>query len=514
MLFWIICATLVAAIAFALAITLLRPRGAEVPAAVQDMQVYRTQLAEVEKDRARGVLAPEEADRLKIEISRRLLEADRAAQAAMVQAGGQAPRGLTVAMAGIVVAALAGTFFLYDWLGANGMPDEPMAKRIAAANDSYTSRPSQEEAEKVALAERGPTPEVPQEFQELMERLRKAVQDRPNDIRGLDLLAVNEMQVGNYHAGWEAQRRLIALKGDSATAEDYARLGEFMFIAAGQGIITPETEAAFATALDKDRTNARALFYLGLMMGQNQRPDRAFRLWDAALRVSAPEDPWVPLIMQNIDALAWLAGEDDYTAPMPVPRGPTAEDLAAAQDMPPAERAQMVRGMVEALNARMANEGGTIDDWEKLISSLRIIGEAERAGAIAGEAREKFANRAEDLARIEAAAATPLGEKVEDPAPAAPMMPGPSAEQVQAAGEMSAEDRQAMIEGMVERLVTRLNEEGGSVEEWTRAIGALSTIGKTDEAKEMLAKARAALAEDAQALAALEAAAKSAGVSE
>ncbi|MBZ4022846.1 c-type cytochrome biogenesis protein CcmI [Rhodobacter sp. TJ_12] len=514
MLFWIICATLVAAIAFALAITLLRPRGAEVPAAVQDMQVYRTQLAEVEKDLAAGVLSPEEASRAKIEISRRLLEADRAVQTAQAQASGQAPRGLTVAMAAGVVAMLAGAFFLYDRIGANGLPDAPMAKRIAAANESYTNRPSQEEAEKMALAARGPVPDIPQEYQELMDRLRQAVQARPNDIRGLDLLAVNEMNMGNYRAGWEAQRRIIALKGAAATAEDYARLGEFLFVAAGQQLVTAEAEAAFATALEKDRTNPQALFYLGLMMGQNQRPDRAFRLWDAALRVSAPEDPWVPIIVQNIDALAWLAGEDDYTAPMPVPRGPSAEDLAAAADMSPADRAQMVRGMVAALNARMANEGGTIDDWEKLISSLRLLGEAERAEAIAGEAREKFANRPDDLERIEAAAATPLGETVEQAAPAAPMMPGPSAEQVQAAGEMSVADRQAMIEGMVERLVTRLKDEGGSVDEWTRAIGALSTIGKMDEAQKMLEKARATFAEDTQALAALDAAAKAAGVAQ
>jgi len=412
MLFWIICATLVAAIAFALALTLIRPRGAAAPAAAQDLQVYRNQLAEVDKDLARGVLSPEEAARSRVEISRRLLEADRAVQAEAV--GAEAPRRLTLAAAGLVVAMLAGAFVLYDRFGAAGLPDAPMAKRLAEAEQSYAARPDQTSAEAAAEAERkaataGQTqPEIDPQFAALMERLRSAVAARPNDAKGLELLAQNEMALGNYRSGWEAQRRLIALKGDGATAEDYASLGEYLTAAAG-GFVTADAESAFAHAIDKDRGNARALFYLGMMMGQNNRPDRAFKLWDAALRASRPEDPWVPVIARDIDDLAWLAGVQDYTAPVPVPAGPTAEQMQAAEGMAPADRQAMIRGMVDNLNARLANEGGSAEDWAKLIASLRVLGEADRAQAITSEARGKFSGRPEDLAKIDAAAQTPLG---------------------------------------------------------------------------------------------------------
>ncbi|SOB99563.1 c-type cytochrome biogenesis protein CcmI [Rhodobacter maris] len=516
MLFSIICAVLVAAIAFALAITLLRPRGAEVPAAVQDMAVYRTQLAEVEKDRARGVLSDVEAERLKIEISRRLLEADRAVQAAgkEAQAGAQAgaPRALTVAVSGGLVALLAGgSFLLYDQLGAAGMPDEPMASRIAAANESYANRPSQEAAEAQAEAARGPAPQISDESKEALNRARKAVQDQPNDINLLDQLVIAEFQNQNLRESWIAQRRIIAIKRNAATSNDYARLGFLMALAAGD-IITADSEAAFAIALEKDPRNALALYYAGLMMIQNGRYDRAFPLWDAALRASPADAFWVDQVVQNIEALAWLAGEQEYTVPMPVPRGPSAAEMAAAEDMSPEARAQMIRGMVENLNARLANEGGTAADWAKLISSLRLIGEEERANAIATEARQKFAQKPEELAQIEAAAETPLGKLESAPAAPSAALPGPSQEQVQAAGEMSAEDRQAMIAGMVDRLVSRLNDTGGSAEEWARAVGVLTKIGKEDEARAMLAKGQAALAGDDAGLATLEAAAKAAGV--
>ncbi|MBE0552895.1 MAG: c-type cytochrome biogenesis protein CcmI, partial [Rhodobacteraceae bacterium] len=47
------------------------------PAENPDIAVYRDQLAEVERDLARGTLAADEAQRLRTEVARRLLEADR-----------------------------------------------------------------------------------------------------------------------------------------------------------------------------------------------------------------------------------------------------------------------------------------------------------------------------------------------------------------------------------------------------------------------------------------------------
>jgi cytochrome c-type biogenesis protein CcmH len=54
---------------------------------------------------------------------------------------------------------------------------------------------------------------------------------------------------------------------------------------------------------------------------------------------------------------------------------------------------------------------------------------------------------------------------------------------------MSEEDRQAMIEGMVAQLGSRLATEGGTVEEWARLISSLATLNRTDEAQEIYAEA-------------------------
>ena len=62
---------------------------------------------------------------------------------------------------------------------------------------------------------------------------------------------------------------------------------------------------------------------------------------------------------------------------------------------------------------------------------------------------------------------------------------------MEAAGQMSAEDRAAMIEGMVGNLSARLANEGGTVEEYAQLITALGVLGRLDEARTILAEARA-----------------------
>jgi cytochrome c-type biogenesis protein CcmH len=84
-------------------------------------------------------------------------------------------------------------------------------------------------------------------------------------------------------------------------------------------------------------------------------------------------------------------------------------------------------------------------------------------------------------------------------APAA-SAPGPTAEDVAAAGQMKPEDRNAMIRGMVERLAERLNRDGSDVEGWLRLVRAYTVLGDRDRALSALADARRALDQDADKL--------------
>lgn len=93
-----------------------------------------------------------------------------------------------------------------------------------------------------------------------------------------------------------------------------------------------------------------------------------------------------------------------------------------------------------------------------------------------------------------------------------PQAPGPSAEDVEAASAMTAEDRQQMIEGMVAGLAEKLKADGKNLDGWLRLIRAYTVLQKRDLALKALGEARAALAGDAAALGSVEALAKELGL--
>jgi cytochrome c-type biogenesis protein CcmH len=82
---------------------------------------------------------------------------------------------------------------------------------------------------------------------------------------------------------------------------------------------------------------------------------------------------------------------------------------------------------------------------------------------------------------------------------AAQSAPGPGAAEIEAAGAMTPEERQAMIASMVARLEDRLTTDGGTVEEWLRLINAYVQLGKPDEARRAYALGAAALDGSAEA---------------
>lgn len=86
--------------------------------------------------------------------------------------------------------------------------------------------------------------------------------------------------------------------------------------------------------------------------------------------------------------------------------------------------------------------------------------------------------------------------------------PGPTADQVGAAANMSPEARQQMIEGMVGKLAARLEKAPNDLQGWLRLIRAYGVLGKRAEAEAALARARATFAGDKAALASLDEAEK------
>ena len=358
-----------------------------------DMGVYRAQLAEVERDRARGLIRPDEAQGLRTEIARRILDLDRATGQPTSPSKGSLTLPLVIA-----AAALVGAAALYDLLGAPARDDLPHAARIAAADRLRAERPSQAEAEASAPAA---APIGDAAYATLMDRLRTSTTEHPDKVEGFRLLAQHEAKLGNFAAAARAKARVIALESPQArvSALDHAELADLMIRAAG-GLVTAEAEAELQAALKLDPMLGTARFYAGLVEAQTGRPDLAFALWRPLYEQSPPTAPWMAFLDERIAFVAQAAGVT-YAPPA---KGPDAADLAAAAEMTAEDRARMIEGMVGGLETRLMTEGGSAAEWVQLLDALAVLGQPDRAALAWARAERALGSDPEALETVRAAA--------------------------------------------------------------------------------------------------------------
>lgn len=433
MTFWLAVGVISVMVTALLVLAVLRGRQAAPDStAAREIGIYRDQLREVEKDLARGIITDTEAGRLRTEVQRRLLDAD----SGVVRATGRgaSPRAMQVLAVVVVVGLVPLALWTYHSVGALGFPDQPLAQRLADASAARENRPSQAEmeAQMAGGSVSAPNAGVPNDgaddgdgdgvgdeandgtgLDQLVARLRTALESRPDDLQGHVLLAQNEGALGNFAAAARAQETVIRLLGDRVRADDHAMHAEFLILAAGGGV-SAQAEGALERALRLAPDNALALYYSGIMFAQTNREDVTFQIWSRLHDISPGDAPWMPVIRDALPQLAQIAGQRYTLPPLPAPSGPapsgtggpgpSAADIDAARDMDPADQAAMIEGMVDRLAARLANTGGTAEEWARLIGALGVLGDTDRARTIWTEAQDIFAARADDLAQIREAA--------------------------------------------------------------------------------------------------------------
>ena len=273
----------------------------------------------------------------------------------------------------------------------------PLKSRLAQAQENRSNRISQENAELLVPDE---NIEAPDDYLDLVSKLRGAMQDRPNDMQGLRLLALHEFRLGKYRSARKAHTQIINILGNKATAKDFVDFAEVMIVATN-GYVSPEAETTLRRALELTPNDGRARYYSGLSMAQNGRPDVALRLWENLLNEGPENAPWIPLIKDQIIDIARLAGVNLSEDQLP---GPNSEQIDSAKNMSDQERMEMIQGMVTSLSNRLATEGGSVNEWARLIRALGVLGETTSASNIWKEAQNVFSKSAKDLEILQKAA--------------------------------------------------------------------------------------------------------------
>jgi cytochrome c-type biogenesis protein CcmH len=361
---WLVFALMTAAAIF----VVLWPLGRRVGAGTtgSDVVVYRDQLDEIARDRAAGLIGEREAEAARVEVSRRLLAAaDAAAANAPPDARTAAPWRRRLAAVLALVGLPLGAGGLYLALGSPFLPDQPLAAR------AHTP---------------GQAPSV----DALMVQVEQRLEHDPDDARGWVVIAPVYMRLGRFDDAVKARRNALRLLGDSADGE--ADLGEAM-VAAADGVVTAEAKTAFDRARTLDAQHVKAQFYIGRSAEQDGKPQEAATIWRDLLGRAPPGAPWVELVRQS------LARVDPRSAAA-VP-GPGAEEMTAVANLPPEQRTDMVRGMVERLAGRLKQDGSNVDGWLQLVRSYAVLGERDKALNAAGDARRAIAPDADKLHRLD-----------------------------------------------------------------------------------------------------------------
>ena len=333
---------------------LMRERRADDRRA-RELALYRRQLAELEEERAAGLIDTGEADAARLEVERRILRADRAEGEGQGRVPDGPARPLAVAT---LTAAVLAAVILYLMLGRPGLPGLPRGEQAGAVS--------------AAGGETANAPDGQASMAALVDRLRASMEEAPERLEGWKLLGRSALNTGRPKLAADAFARALELAPEES--ELHAALGESL-VAMAAGQVTPAAELAFRRAQARAPGDPAAGYYLGLAALQAGNPEQALERWRALLDAAPENAPWRASIRQQIARVEQsLAPGQRDAAPELSP-----EAVANAQDMTPAERQVMIESMVERLAARLEDNPEDYEGWLRLARARLVLGETDAA---------------------------------------------------------------------------------------------------------------------------------------
>lgn len=344
MLFWVAAIALTALAVLSVLLPLAHRGEAPAGPAANDLEVYRDQLVELDRDAERGLIGSAETEEARAEIGRRILKAAQNSGFRLGQQPGlHASRA--IAFAAVVSVPLV-SWGLYSTLGSPDLPSQPLAARLS-------SDPAKAPID------------------ELVGRAEAHLAANPEDGRGWEVLAPVYFRMGRYADSAEAYRQSIRLLG--ATANRQAGFGEALAGEAG-GLVTADAKAAFERALVLEPRHPKSAFFLASALAQQGDIAGAAEAWKA-MRLDLPADsPWLSAIEQALaEADRRLAAADTGSD------GPSQADIDAAAQMMVADRGAMIETMVAQLDERLKENPKDQEGWQRLVRSYVVLGKTDAA---------------------------------------------------------------------------------------------------------------------------------------
>ena len=400
--FWTIAVLLTLVIVAVTIYPLLRKERQLNSANAYDVTIYRSQLKEIDGDVERGLIDVAEAEAARAEVARRLIGAqDALDKEGQVQNGSTgAPdqeetsdsRNSNLKFAVVAVALLIPilSLGLYFALGSPNLEGQPLQARL--------SKPASE-----------------QSLSELVATAERKLAREPDDLVGWKKIAPIYARMRRTQDAIFAYSNILRLEGESVDA--LSDLGEVMVIR-DAGVVSRKAKELFERANLLDAKAPKPRFFLAVALGQSGQEQEAIDEWASLVEDSPEGAPWVPFAKGQIAALekrlsdAVAAGQNDTSGETAQQKasggtslsGPSQDDVEAASEMTAQERQDMVENMVANLAERLNSEGGSADEWVRLIRAELVLNRPDMAAKSVIRALDAMQSDVDGLEKVKAAA--------------------------------------------------------------------------------------------------------------
>jgi cytochrome c-type biogenesis protein CcmH len=415
---WIILTIMSSAAAVLVSAALIRRLDDRRAGSPIGVEVYRDQLAEVDREATEGLIDADQAEAARVEIKRRLLAIDGAARSS-------APLSLSerkFALVAVTAIVVLGSVGLYALNGrpelSTAIPSRPVARapepsvvdQLAAATQIPASQDQPQSQPQTPLAS----------VDEMVERLAARLKLNPNDPDGWRMLGWSYLRTEHFADAAAAYRKAVELSPNVASLR--SSLAEAL-VKAADGQVTTEAKAVLADVLTLDPKDPAARYFMALAKAQAGDKAAAVNDWIALLDDAGANDSWTADVMETATEFGREIGVDvssrlhrpsvantggilpqlrkrEAMMSRQTEKGPAPEDIRNADAMAPADRMAMIRGMVEGLATRLDQSPRDVEGWIKLIRSRTVLGETESARQALDRALKVFGDAPQEQERI------------------------------------------------------------------------------------------------------------------
>jgi len=265
--FWLIVSAMTLCVLGLLLRPLLKRPSAGTNEQEKTLPVYRQQFSELEQDRADGLLTDEQYRTARSELERRVLEETGTSEAPIAVAGELVNLRLVALSLAMIIPVASGV--LYWTLGNPAAMTHPTVSASSSQGGS------------------GDDPQMADSLNQLIEQLRKKLEQNPNDAVGWGLLARSYMAMERYADAVPIFEKATKLDPNNASLlADYA---DALGVHQGRKL-EGRPETLIQKALKLDPHNVKALMLSGTIAYNRKDFARAAKEWEDAHAHLPPDD--------------------------------------------------------------------------------------------------------------------------------------------------------------------------------------------------------------------------------